>query len=115
MTFLLSAAFVVGVSVRGEPAARPTRVAGGFGRGLLRAGCLAGVLLAGIPAASAQRAEIDEEVVLREAEKIERAIVGLVARVQRSTVSVLNYQLVEPAPGQPKIERIVGVGSGVAK
>lgn len=88
-------------------------------RELLRAGCIA-IAIVAAPVANAQRAEpggksggsVDEEVVLREAEKIERAVVNLVNRVQRSTVSVLNYQLVEPAPGQPKVERIVGVGSG---
>lgn len=74
--------------------------------------CGIALLLATGGIARAQKAAIDEDIVLREAEKIERAVINLVNRVQRSTVSVLNYQLREVAPGQPKVEMIVGVGSG---
>jgi serine protease Do len=62
--------------------------------------------------AAAQSAPADEDAVLREAEKIERAVINLVARVQKSTVSVLTYKLVEVEKDKPKVERIVGVGSG---
>ncbi len=60
----------------------------------------------------------DDEAVLQQADKIERAFISLAARVQRSTVSVLNYQWVAPKNGgdgganSPKVERVVSVGSG---
>src|SRR5262245_18661320 len=83
---------------------------------------LRGLLLAtALCLAAEAAAQVDpaaDEAVLREAEKIERSLVNFVARVQRSTVSVLTYKLVpaQPsadgkAPAAP-IERLAGVGSG---
>lgn len=63
-------------------------------------------------AARAQSTPTDDEAVLREAERIERAFVNLVAKVQRSTVSVINYREFEDPKTKQKVERPAGVGSG---
>lgn len=69
--------------------------------------CSLALLLAAPPAT----AQVDEETILREAEKIERSLVRVVQKMRDSTVAVVRY--VEQEEDGRKVERPGGLGSGV--
>ncbi len=75
-----------------------------------RASILAFLLLL-FASSAANAADEDEEVVLREAEKIERSLVSLVGKIRESTVAVIRY--VESEENGTIVENQAGLGSGV--